>query len=135
MRKHMRENDPGVFCIPQNILRQKHVGDDSVEEAVMMIKTTGDHDDQLQQDDREKNCNVDNDQTGNRITCLKLKSNVVNDGSEHFIKCRSYHPKRQMPRQSWMTGILYLKKSGQFRNLPPLFQYLARINPANAPPR
>lgn len=42
-----------------------------------MIKSTGDQYDELKYGDRQKNGNIYNNQPGNRITGLKLESNVV----------------------------------------------------------
>ena len=90
MRKHVCENHPRMLCIPQYILRKKKVFDDPVKKPIMMVRTTGKIDHQLYYDNGKEDRHIDNDEAGNRITCLELVSDVVSDGSKHYLKCMSY---------------------------------------------
>lgn len=80
MRKHMRKDDPGMLYIPQQVLLKEKVLYKFVKEAAV-IKATRNHECQLRKNDHEENSHIDNDQAGNRITCLKLETDVVKNGS------------------------------------------------------
>lgn len=76
----------------------------------MSIRSPGQHDDKLDQNDRQENTHIDDDQTGNGITCLKLVAYIVNDGSQHFCKSMSIVPKTTDPG-ILLTAIGLLEES------------------------
>lgn len=73
----------------------------------MSIRSSCQHDDQLDKNDRQENAHINNNQAGNGITCLKLISYIVNDGSQHYRKSRAIVPKTTEPgRLLILTGLL-----------------------------
>lgn len=76
----------------------------------MSIWSSAQHDNKLDKDDSQEDAHVDDDQAGNRITCLELVPYIVKDGSQHYRKSMSIVPKTTEPGRL-LTPIGLLEES------------------------
>ncbi len=98
MGKHVGNNHPRMFKVPDKVTGDKQVTDCRMKHFPGLIQETGaDVYNQLKQDNDQEHSHIDYDQPGYSITRLKLISDIVCYGFKHVIKVGLFGDNIQRP--------------------------------------
>ena len=98
MRKHGRDNCPGMLEIPHQVTRQIQIADNGMKQFLGRIQEYITN--QLEKHDSQEDRHIDDDQPGNGISRLKLVPYVVCYGFKHLIKVGLFEDNVQRPEKA-----------------------------------
>ena len=98
MRKHGRDDCPGMLEIPDQVAGQIQIADNGMKQFFGRIQEYVA--DQLKQHDSQEDRHIDDDQPGNGISRLKLVPYVVCYGFKHLIKVGLFEDNVQRPEKA-----------------------------------